>query len=98
MTQRTQPSADPATDVPRCGISLQSALRTLCYDGGSPLPAYFELVAGKSDRVKIIDIDPTTEGHRTIGAIISAAENIRNLEQMSHATFRLLFNAIFTAR
>ena len=41
---------------------------------------YFELVAARSDRVRIVDIGPTTEGHRTIAAIISAPENIRNLD------------------
>src|SRR5262249_40662365 len=41
---------------------------------------YFELVASRSDRVRIIDIGPTTEGHRTIAAIVSAPENIRNLD------------------
>ena len=29
---------------------------------------YFELVAARSDRVQIVDIGPTTEGHRTIAA------------------------------
>jgi hypothetical protein len=50
---------------------------------------YFELVASKSDRVKIVDIGPTTEGHRTVAAIISTAENIRNLEQIRAANQRL---------
>ncbi len=50
---------------------------------------YFELVAAQTDRVRIVDIGPTTEGHRTIGAIVSAAENIRNLDQIRAANQQL---------
>src|SRR2546425_11621598 len=50
---------------------------------------YFELTASKSDRVKIIDIGRTTEGHRTIAAIVSAPENIRNLDQIRAINQRL---------
>jgi hypothetical protein len=50
---------------------------------------YFERVAAQSDRVKIVDIGPTTEGHRTIAGIISAPENIRNLAQIRAANQRL---------
>jgi hypothetical protein len=59
--------------------------------------------------VKVGDLGATTEGLRTIAAIVSAPENIRNLDriraanQVQHraqslATFRLLFNAILTSR
>ncbi len=50
---------------------------------------YFETVASRSDRVKIVDIGPTTEGHRTLAAIVSAPENIRNLEQIRATNERL---------
>src|SRR5689334_7894792 len=50
---------------------------------------YFELTASKSDRVKIVDLGQTTDGHRTIAAIVSAPENIRNLEQIRAANQRL---------
>src|SRR6185295_20358212 len=50
---------------------------------------YFEAVASQSDRVKIVDIGTTTEGHRTIAAIISAPDNIRNLERIRAANQRL---------
>ena len=63
-------------------------------DDGRLAPAeeiekYFELVATRSDRVKIVDIGPTTEGYRTIAAIVSAPENIRNLEQIRADNQRL---------
>ncbi len=50
---------------------------------------YFELVASQSDRVKIVDLGSTTEGHRTIAAIVSAPENIRSLEQIRLTNQRL---------
>jgi len=50
---------------------------------------YFEAVASQSDRVKIVDIGATTEGHRTLAAIISAPENIRNLERIRATNQRL---------
>ena len=50
---------------------------------------YFELVASKSDRVKIADLGPTTEGHRTIAAIVSAADNIKNLDRIRADNQRL---------
>lgn len=50
---------------------------------------YFEIIAAQSDRVTVVDIGPTTEGHRTLAAIVSAPENIRNLEQIRAANERL---------
>jgi hypothetical protein len=50
---------------------------------------YFELVAARSARVKLIDLGPTTEGHRTIAAIVSAPENIQNLDRIRAANQRL---------
>ncbi|MFO7692667.1 MAG: M14 family metallopeptidase [Vicinamibacterales bacterium] len=40
---------------------------------------YFETVAAASPRVELVDVGPTTEGRRIIGAIISSIDNIRNL-------------------
>ena len=50
---------------------------------------YFELVASRSDRVRIIDLGRTTEGHPTLAAIVSAPENIRNLDRIRAANQRL---------
>ena len=50
---------------------------------------YFELVASQSDRVRLVDVGLSTEGHRTIAAIVSAPENIRNLESIRAANLRL---------
>jgi hypothetical protein len=50
---------------------------------------YFEAVAAGSDRVKIVDLGPTTEGRRTIAAIVSAPENIRNLDRIRADNQRL---------
>ena len=53
------------------------------------IEAYFDLVAARSDRVTIVDIGQTTEGHRTIAAIISAPDNIRHLAQIRADNQRL---------
>src|SRR3984893_17952296 len=50
---------------------------------------YFEAAATQSTRVKLIDLGPTAERHRTIAAIVSAPENIRNLDQIRAANQRL---------
>src|SRR5262245_64651956 len=50
---------------------------------------YFELAAAQSDRVKLVDLGPTTEGHRTLAAIVSAPDNIRNLEAIRAVNRRL---------
>ena len=50
---------------------------------------YFNLVALQSDRVKLVDIGPTTDGHRTLAAIVSAPYNIRNLDRIRAANQQL---------
>jgi hypothetical protein len=50
---------------------------------------YFQAIAASSDRVKLTDLGPTTEGHRTIAAIVSAPANVRNLEQIRAVNQRL---------
>jgi hypothetical protein len=50
---------------------------------------YFERVAGASNRVRIVDIGATTQGRRTIAAIVSSSENLRNLDRIRDAN-RLL--------
>ena len=58
----------------------------------APLDAvekYFALIASESDRVKMTDLGATTDGHRTIAAIVSAPENIRHLESIRQTNQRL---------
>jgi hypothetical protein len=50
---------------------------------------YFALVASLSDRVELVDIGPTTEGHPTPAAIVSAPENIRSLGEIRAVNQRL---------
>ena len=47
---------------------------------------YFETVAAASPRVELVDIGPTTEGRRIIGAIISSIDNIKNLPTLQIET------------
>ena len=50
---------------------------------------YFDAVAAASDRVKLVDLGPTTEGRRTIAAIVSSPDNIRNLDRIRAANQQL---------
>src|SRR5579864_6115041 len=50
---------------------------------------YFELVAAHTDRVKVVDLGSTTEGHRTTAAIVSSPDNIRNLDAIRAVNQRL---------
>ena len=50
---------------------------------------YFEQVAAASDRVELVELGKTTEGHRTVAAIVSAPENIRNLARIRATNQRL---------
>ena len=53
------------------------------------LEKYFAAVAGASDRVKLTDLGPTTEGHRTVAAIVSSPANIRDLDRLRAANQQL---------
>ncbi len=53
------------------------------------LDQYFEVVAGASDRVELVDIGPTTDGRRTLAAIVSAPANIANIETIKANNQRL---------
>ncbi len=43
---------------------------------------YFRTVDTMSDRVKVVDVGPSTEGRRLIAAIVSAHDNISDLETL----------------
>lgn len=50
---------------------------------------YFERVDAASDRVRLVEIGPTTQGRRTVAAIVSSPENIRNLDRIRETNRRL---------
>jgi hypothetical protein len=50
---------------------------------------YFERVASTSNRVRVVDIGATTDGRRTIAAIVSAPENISRLAEIRATNQRL---------
>ena len=81
--QSPQPPPSPETFF---GFPLGSDGRLA---GAEEIEKYFQAVAASSDRVKLTDLGPTTEGHRTIAAIVSAPANIRNLEQIRAANQQL---------
>ena len=83
-------AAPAAAQVPtpdaHFGFRLGSDRRLATADD---ITRYFTLVAAQSDRVKLIDLGSTTEGHPTPAAVVSAPENIRNLDQIRAANLRL---------
>lgn len=57
--------------------------------GADEIERFFQAVAASSNRVVLADLGASTEGHRTIAGIVSAPENIRNLDQIRAANQRL---------
>ncbi|MFA5963457.1 MAG: M14 metallopeptidase family protein [Sphingomonas sp.] len=55
----------------------------------SDLVRYWRQLAAESDRIKLIDIGPTTEGRRQIMAAVSSPENIAKLEEYRGISERL---------
>jgi hypothetical protein len=83
VAQAPQPLPSPETFF---GFALGTDGRLA---GADEIEKYFQAVAASSDRVKLIDLGQTTEGHRTIAAIVSAPANIRNLDQIRAANQQL---------
>ncbi len=83
-------AAPSAAQVPtpdaHFGFRLGSDRRLATADD---ITRYFTLVASQSDRVTLIDLGSTTDGHATPAAVVSAPENIRNLAQIRAANLRL---------
>ena len=57
--------------------------------GWPEIERYFNLIAGASDRVKVVDAGTSTEGRHIIAAIVSAPENIKRLDAIRDANRRL---------
>jgi hypothetical protein len=53
------------------------------------LEAYWKKLASESNRMKLVDIGPTAEGRRQYMAIVSAPENIRNLDHYREISRKL---------
>jgi len=79
-------AAQIASPEAHFGFAMGADGRLASADG---IEQYFELVASRSDRVRLIQLGPTTEGHRTVAAIVTAPENIANLEAIRTTGLRL---------
>ncbi len=47
---------------------------------------YFELIEGESDRMRVIDLGPSTEGNPFLLVIISSPENLANLDRIAEVS------------
>ncbi len=83
-------AAPAAAQVPtpdaHFGFRLGSDRRLATADD---IARYFTRVASQTDRVTLIDLGNTTDGHAMPAAVVSAPENIRNLDQIRAANLRL---------
>ena len=50
---------------------------------------YFRLLEQGSDRIKVVDLGPSTEGNPFLLAIISSPENLTRLEELRQISLRL---------
>ena len=50
---------------------------------------YFNMLQEESDKIKVIDMGPSTEGHPFLLCIISSAKNLKNLEKIRKINNRL---------
>jgi hypothetical protein len=79
-------AAQPPTPESHFGFRMGADRRLATAEA---IEKYFEIVAAATNRVKLVEIGLSTEGRRTIAALISAPENIQNLEQIRAANRRL---------
>ncbi len=50
---------------------------------------YYELLARTSDKIRVINLGPSTEGHPFLLVIVSSAENLRNLEHLKEVNAKI---------
>ncbi len=50
---------------------------------------YYRLLERESDRIRVIDLGPSTEGHPYLLAIISSADNLSNLERLRAVNLKI---------
>jgi len=78
------PAITPPKDA--LGFKLGDDYKVANY---TQLEAYWKKLASESDRMKLVDIGVTAEGRRQYMAIVSSAENIRNLDRYKGIARRL---------
>jgi hypothetical protein len=86
LTLAAWPAAQVLSPEAHFGFRMGEDRRLASADA---IERYFELIAASSDRVELLDVGRTTEGHRTVGAIVSAPDNIRDLTRIRAANQQL---------
>lgn len=80
--------AQPAVPSPYVFFGFRMGADRQLVDAES-IERYFAEVAATSTRVRLVDVGPTTEGRRTVAAIISSAQNLAHLDEIKEANRRL---------
>ena len=50
---------------------------------------YFELLQKESDKIEVVNMGPSTEGHPFLRVIISSADNMENLEHLREVNAKI---------
>src|SRR5215469_11316817 len=78
LTSAAQPAPKVTSPKDALGFNLGDDYQMANY---TQLDAYWHTLAKQSDRMKLVDIGPTSEGRRQYMAIISSPDNIKNLDK-----------------
>jgi Zinc carboxypeptidase len=94
--QTPAPQATAQTPAPDAHFGFRMGADRQLVDADA-VERYFELVASTSNRVRLVDTGPSTEGHRTIAAIVTAPANLARLADIQAANQRLADPRTLTA-
>jgi hypothetical protein len=79
-------SAQPPTPESVLGFVPGADLHLATYEESI---AYFEVLAGSSDRIQLVETGRTTEGRRWLAAVVSSPDNLARLDEIKSAARRL---------
>ncbi len=74
------------TPIEQFGYDIGADYRLINY---TQIIAYWEKLDAESDRMKLVDIGPTAEGRRQYMAILSAPDNLKNIEHYRQISEKL---------
>lgn len=79
-------AADPTSPEAFFGFPIGADRKLARWD---EIVEYFQLIEGESDRIRVVDLGPSTEGHPFLLVIITSADNLANLERLREVNLRI---------